>query len=418
MQEKTPLFRTQALNARRPTLEGRVAISTPSSMRWFAFAAFGVVVGIAALAVGGSYTRKQAAFGQIVTTGALARITVREPGTVIEVPLAEGATVNAGQVLVRLRRGLDAGDNSGIDLDRIAHMRESIATLTQQLVRDEEIAAAEGERLRVRRDSLTAQNAALARDLVVYREKLTISERQVDRLKGLADSGIIARSQYDNAAQELLSTQLQLQSAESRAEQLLHERAELDSQIAEHPTEAAKRRSTLQLQLADFQQQLREAEDRESYSITAPIGGVVASLQAKTGETVPAGALLMVVMPQQARFEAELFVPSRAIGFIQPGQPVSIRYQAFPYQRFGLHPGTVSAVSETIMAPREVITTVPLAAEPVYRVKIELPQQQVAAFGRTYALQPGMLIEADVELDRRPLWQWVLEPLLRIKGDL
>lgn len=418
MQDKSPLFRPEAVTAKRASLEGRVAVRTPATLRWFALMVFAVVLGAITLISFGEYSRKQAALGQIVTSQAAARIVVREPGTVIDIPVAEGDRVEKGQVLARLRRGLDAEVDGSVDMDRVRSVRESIATVRKRLLDEQALTAGEADQLRLSRAALHERARALTRDARVHRERLGISRQQVDRATELAGSGIVSKSQLDDAKQALLASQLQLQSVESQLEQVRSEAAALDLQLSNQPAQAAARIAGLQLQLTELQQQLREAEDRESYQITAPITGVVSGSQAKPGETVLARSLLMTVLPESARYEAELFVPSRAIGFLREGQKVWIRYQAFPYQRFGLYTGTVASISGMIMAPAEVITTVPLGPEPVYRIKVALTEQTVNAYGQRFVLQPGMLIEADVELDRRPLWQWMLEPLLRTQGRL
>ena len=418
MTQPTPLFRPQALKAQRQTLEGSVAVRTPGALQWLGAGSLLVLVAIVALIIWGEYSRKQVALGQVVTSSGLARITVREPGVLVELPLQEGQQVAAGQVLARLRRGLDLEDGRSVDRDRIAHVQQNLAALAARVGREKEIAEGELSQLRQRENSLVERLADSERHLATQGEKLAIDEQRLQTLRDLSARGTVARAQVDEMQQIALATRLQMQTAESQRSQLRNELRQLQLAIAQQPAEAAARIDALRMQQADLEQRLLEAEDRESYVITAPIAGVVSALQGKPGETVRAGALLMVVIPADAEFEAELFVPSRAIGFIEPGQRVAIRYQAFPYQRFGLYPGQVASVSETILSPQEVITTVPLAGEPVYRVRVALERQQVSAYGRDYPLQPGMLLEADVELDRRPLWQWLLEPVLRVQGRL
>lgn len=418
MTQPTPLFRPQALKAQRQTLEGSVAVRTPGALQWLGAGSLLVLVAIVALIIWGEYSRKQVALGQVVTSSGLARITVREPGVLVELPLQEGQQVAAGQVLARLRRGLDLEDGRSVDRDRIAHVQQNLAALAARVGREKEIAEGELSQLRQRENSLVERLADSERHLATQGEKLAIDEQRLQTLRDLSARGTVARAQVDEMQQIALATRLQMQTAESQRSQLRNELRQLQLAIAQQPAEAAARIDALRMQQADLEQRLLEAEDRESYVITAPIAGVVSALQGKPGETVRAGALLMVVIPADAEFEAELFVPSRAIGFIEPGQRVAIRYQAFPYQRFGLYPGQVASVSETILSPQEVITTVPLAGEPVYRVRVALERHQVSAYGRDYPLQPGMLLEADVELDRRPLWQWLLEPVLRVQGRL
>ncbi|EQD59012.1 secretion protein HlyD family protein, partial [mine drainage metagenome] len=110
--------------------------------------------------------------------------------------------------------------------------------------------------------------------------------------------------------------------------------------------------------------------------------------------------------------EAQLLVPSQAIGFVRSGQRVVLRYQAFPYQKFGLHEGIVTQVSRSALSPQEVSGLMgQQVTVPLYRVMVRLDQQTVNAYGKPVGLLPGMTLQADILLDRRRLIDWVLEPL-------
>jgi membrane fusion protein len=54
--------------------------------------------------------------------------------------------------------------------------------------------------------------------------------------------------------------------------------------------------------------------------------------------------------------------------------------------------------------------------EPVYRVTVELNKQDVFAYGENFPLQAGMMLEADIILDKQSLFEWIFEPLMSMKG--
>ena len=102
-------------------------------------------------------------------------------------------------------------------------------------------------------------------------------------------------------------------------------------------------------------------------------------------------------------------------------QAVRLRYQAFPYQKFGAQSGRVLQVSRTPLAPAELAQlNLPaalsqgLASEPLYRITVSLDRQSVAAYGQEQALAAGMQLDADVLLERRRLIEWIFEPLLSL----
>jgi membrane fusion protein len=117
--------------------------------------------------------------------------------------------------------------------------------------------------------------------------------------------------------------------------------------------------------------------------------------------------------------QAELLAPSSAVGFIRKGGRVLLRYSAFPYQKFGEYWGTIVSVSRTTMNAREVKNL--LAGEapskqsgPFYRIVVEPDSQRVSIYGEEQTLPAGMQVHATALLDRRQLYEWVLEPLYDI----
>jgi len=112
--------------------------------------------------------------------------------------------------------------------------------------------------------------------------------------------------------------------------------------------------------------------------------------------------------------QAELFVPSRAIGFVKPGQPVRILYDAFPYQHFGTYRGEIVDVSQTILTGTDAGAPFKLS-EPAYRVVASLERSDIDADGKRIALQPDMLLKADIILERRSLMSWLTRPLQSVR---
>ena len=69
----------------------------------------------------------------------------------------------------------------------------------------------------------------------------------------------------------------------------------------------------------------------------------------------------------------------------------------------------------TVIQPNE--TSLPLGVqEPVYRVTVRLPAQEVRAYGQAMALRAGMVLDADVSIDRRRIVEWLFDPLLSVTG--
>jgi membrane fusion protein len=135
----------------------------------------------------------------------------------------------------------------------------------------------------------------------------------------------------------------------------------------------------------------------------------------------PASALASLI-PAGAQLQAHLFAPSGAVGFVRPHQEVRLRFEAFPYQKFGHQTGHVLQVSRTPLAAPE-LAGLPLAgpegsAEPMFRITVAMAQAELQAFGAAQPLVAGMRMEADVLLERRRLIEWLFAPVLGLTHRL
>jgi len=145
--------------------------------------------------------------------------------------------------------------------------------------------------------------------------------------------------------------------------------------------------------------------------VTAPSGTRVAAIPVRPGETVAPGETIAVLIPEGGHLIAELYLPTRAVGFIEPGQEVQLRIDAFPHQRFGTAQATITSVSRTVLAPEEAAIPGLALAEPVFRVEAALDQTEIEAYGDVIPLQPGLIVSADIIIDRRNLIEWLFDPL-------
>ena len=152
---------------------------------------------------------------------------------------------------------------------------------------------------------------------------------------------------------------------------------------------------------------------RRELVLRAPVAGMVTAIAVQVGAAVSPGRPLLAMLPDGARLEARLLVPSRDAGLLQLDQAVVLRLDAFPYQRFGMQRGRVRSVARSIQLPGEVEGPVALEA-PAYAVVVTLEAEAVRAYGREWPLRPGLLLEADIILERTPLYRRLLDPLRAI----
>jgi len=272
------------------------------------------------------------------------------------------------------------------------------------------IAAAERSRLATQISS-AEQQAVDLKDQISLQEQLVASnEKMFDQVTAVVERGFVSRVQHERRRQTLLSSQQTLASLRQRLTATLGEAQQARDQLASVSINAEQGISQIRESLQVLSAEQARIEGEQSYVITAPIDGRVTALATGVGRSVNASRPVMVIVPDGAELMAELYAPTRAVGFVEPGKETRLLYDAFPYQRFGSFGGKVANISRTAVDPRETDIPFPFE-EPVYRIKVSLDQQRIDAFAGPSPLQAGMTLQANIVLERQTFLAWLLQPL-------
>jgi membrane fusion protein len=324
----------------------------------------------------------------------------------------EGAQVRRGDVLFVLAAERVSAD--GADADRglagsIANRRAALEreSLAQQAVRTQERLQLLG-RIAAARQQLEQMRAELA--LQTMRTQL--AQEAVARQHQLVNQRFVAAAALEAKEAELLAERAREVALRRSAQSAVADIDALEATLRQLAAREAAETAAAERQLAALDQEAGEFSARREFAVRAPRDGVVTSIQAHIGHGVTPAVPLATLVPAGSPLQAHLHVPSRAVGFIEPGQPVRVRYQAFPYQKFGQYEGRVESVAKAALSAQE-LSALGLASggDSLYRVIVKLDSQHVLAYGHPQPLQAGMQLEADVLMDRRRLIEWVFEPL-------
>ena len=234
----------------------------------------------------------------------------------------------------------------------------------------------------------------------------------LQHIRPLREKGYVSAFRVQQQQSTLLQAQTQLKTLARQRLDVAQQIGDTQQKLAQIPLTLSNQRSSTQRQLDDVEQQLAQNEAQRAVVLRAQRSGVVSSLLVKAGQSIRAQQPLMSVLPSGATLQAQLLVPSRAVGFIDPGSRVVLRYQAYPYQKFGQHYGKVSAISRSALGPTDVAVLIgQQVKQPLYRVTVDLDRQSILAYGKSQTLKPGMALNADILMDRRSLIEWAFEPL-------
>lgn len=412
------LFRREALDAKRAGWLGGISLAQPTRLWVLTLAAASVAALLALFLSLGTYTRRSTVAGQLVPAKGLASVLSPSTGVVSVLDVSEGERVREGQRLavVTVPRATVAGDDTLVALEkRLARRRDGLI----------EGQDAQRELLSVQESGFRAQLAVARRELAqieaeiaTRREQIRIAEETLQRLRQLEDERYVSLLQINQQESNALSWRGEMQGLERQSIATRRTIVQLEHALRELPGQAKATDAGHERDLALLEQEQVETQTRGALAIVAPVDGVVSSQLVKPGQAVQAGQPLLAVLPGDEGLEAELLVPSRAIGFIEPGDRVLLRYQAYPYQKFGHHEGEVVRISRSALNPAELgsLAGGVQAREPLYRITVSLARQTVTAYGNEEALKPGMLVDADIMGERRRLIEWIFEPLYSLKG--
>ncbi len=413
------LFRQEALAAKQDLHGAALGIRPVSAPRLTAFFA-ALALAVLLLLIFGSYTKKERVVGVVQAQQGVALILppANQSGSIIQrVLVVEGQQVKAGDVVLALsqERYSDAGSADAL-LEQ--NLQAQHRRLESQAQGQSQIGAATRSALQERIRHARHDQETLDEEIRLQGQQIATSTRMVEQLKPLLADRVISELQYEQQHAQLLDQQARLQALKRQRTAAVTEATQAGEELRRLAGQTQVEQAGLDRDLLSLQQEQVQRRAQRVTLIKAPMDGVISGLTATPGQALGVNAVLASVVPQRAALEVVLYVPSTAVGFIKPGQGVRISYDAFPYQRFGQYRGTVRSVSQS---------DVPMASaggegnkdrRAVFLVKVQLDKDSVAAYGTETRLRPGLTLSADIEIDRRRLIRWMLDPLFAFTGQL
>ena len=409
------LFRSEALDFQKHHREfGQVGRLQPPSLK---LSAWLLVVGVCSLIIFiclAGYNRKETVVGYLAPTMGTAEIFVSQQGTVTEVHVAEGQTVNEGDLLLTIDTSQITADGLDVNAAVLKSLSVQKIVLSSQIDAENGSTSSEKDRLTAAITNGEAELTQLTSQIGFQTEQIVIAQKLVDTAHKMQAAGYFSAPEVYRREEALLDAKQTLSSLRQRYTARQTELSQTRSSLQQLPTESARRLQPLRSELAQIDQHVAEVGGRRSFAVRAPIAGRVANLQATVGQIADPKRLQLDILPLRSPLQAVLYVPTRAIGFVRPGQKVRLLYDAFPFQRFGTYSGHVGSVSNTILSDAGLSAPVELK-EPAYKVIAELDRPDVDANGQKVPLQAGMLLRADILLEKRELIRWLLDPILNVR---
>ncbi|WP_295762909.1 HlyD family efflux transporter periplasmic adaptor subunit [Undibacterium sp.] len=438
----TNLFRPEVSARQSQQYLGSIRLAQAVSGWLIAAVASLIAIALISFVSLGSVSKKARVTGITLPVGGSISISAPNAGLLLRSHVLEGQSVLAGQALFELsteRQGYQ-GEITALVAQQLASRQQSLEA--EQRLRNAQTADKK-QALALRISNLSTEAAQLEQEISLSLRRHALAQESLTKYLTLQGNGYVSAAQTQQKQEELIDIASRLSNLQRNKLQLQANQLALQAEHSALANSLATDQAQLQRASASLQQEIAENHNRKTSQITASQAGTITTLSSQTGQSINAGQVLATLIPgnpassdkhgtDNSQLEAHLYAPSRSAGFVAIGQSVLIRYQAYPYQKFGLQKGRVSAISKTPFAPNELpanlASTILSNAqqniqgfnsnEALYRVKVTLEKQTIDAYGQAQSLKPGMTLEADILQDRRRIWEWIIEPVLAVSQSL
>jgi hemolysin D len=392
--------------------------------------------------------------GALVPNSDVRRLYAPVDGELTNIYIAEGQPVIKGDVVARLNaRGaieaatnalqaqlkLEAAEREWREFPDKKAMMERRAEALKQAVEVEErqnekrlatgtSKIAEGQKAQLQEARSAVDDARRARDAA------KLEADKYARLFAMPGGGGVSQLQVEGKKNALMAAENAYRIAQSRVDELsARQSLEFDQAKAQLETsgqeltklrlqyeaaakEVANVEEKLRLQLqtarlvADAAARIRfENIDKDNFlRILAPVDGVVTDVTStQPGDKIQANMPLGGIAPKEARPVLKIEIAEHDRAFVREGIPVKLKFNAFPYQRYGLIDGRLETISP---AARPAAQT----KQPVYEGKVALQRDYYVVGDARYPLRYGMTATAEIVVRERRLIDLALDPFRQI----
>ena len=419
LQSPISLFRPEAVGHAGNRAHGDVLLARPISYSVLTLMFVMIAAAIVVFFASASYTRRVDVQGVLTPSRGLIKVTPSQSGLISESRVQEGQTVAAGDVLFVLssdRQTAGEGNADKAVSELLKARRDSLQSeLTQSRLQDTQRLDA----ARHRAQDLMTEIRRIDDQAALQQRRIDMAKTTLNRYSDLAASNFVSPVQVQDKQADLLDQEQRLSELLRSSAASARDLSTAQAEVRDLQVQAVRDVQAGERSVSATQQDLTENEARRQILVRATSAGTVTAITAQPGQTVAATQSVASILPAGSELEAELYAPSRAIGFLKPGMEVQLRYQAYSYQKFGQAKGHVREIARTALRPDELSLPGAVATnEPIYRVRVKLDHQTVTAYGIDEELRAGAVLDGSIVLDKRKLYEWVLEPLYTVTGHL
>ncbi len=383
--------------------------------------------------------------GKLVPSSYVKIVQPSEAGVITEILVKEGEPIIAGQVLMRMDPLIANADGKSLAEEsqrkRLTLMRLQAELDGRALAIPPTFARAiAGEIIGQYRANRAALSAALAEErtrMIKARQDMAAAAQVKAKLEATMPHYLEQDKAYEKLAlqgfvgplmtsdkkrerlekeQEFKTQEFVIESARAGISQSEMKLIQIES---DYRRQLFAERNEINGSLEKLAQEIaKQAHRQAAMELKASQAGVIKELATHTvGTVVQPGTILLTIVPKDEVLRAEVWVGNDDVGFVHAGQPVKIKLNAFPFQRYGMLDGRVeyvgadsadsSPTSGTGAPPDHVLKGQPL----LYRTLVVLTKKHLELNGESLTLSAGMQATAEIHLGKRSVLDYLLSPV-------
>jgi len=373
------------------------------------------------------------ATGEVVPRGQVKKVQSEFGGTVVEILVAEGDSVTAGQVLLRmdhvttmtkLEQALKQHHSLQAQRARLQALVKGVAPdfsgidpkYAEFIGHQQRIYDQTKESIRIKRDILQNQLAQYETSLKELdsreksmRESFQLVKEEFDAYQELFKKDLAGKIEFYNIKRLYIQAQENLLQLPIQRLQVMEKLTESRNRLDKLDIEMIEGWLTEISKISDEVAQVDETiirleKESRQMDLKAPATGVAHNLRVHTvGQVIASGFTTLEIVPKDIVLVVEAHLSPKDIGHLHPGLPATCKFTSYEYSRYGGIKGTLVEISPTTFLNEKNL--------PFYKGVIELEQDHVGKDAKDHMVLPGMNVQVDIKTGNRTIIEYLLKPI-------
>lgn len=415
MKDLKTLFRKNAIDAKsnRNSRLGEIVFFYPNSYYIVYFFIFLIIVALISFTFYCTYSKKITVNGELMSKEGLVPVYLPKSGFVIKTFISEGSMVLKQQPLLSISNEnynyKDINETLEENYSKNLNILNNKKSLTQESNSTKE------NTYRNEIQLLKNQLTTITQQIEFLKKKSTITQKQILDFRNGRKEGALSLSELTQKETEYYDIEIKIKDLEQQYIKTELEISSKNNDLKNIPIDEQIQINSIDSEINSLINDKNEKNINSEIIVKSPISGNISALQVKPGTYYNNSKPMAIIVPKNSEIEAILLVPSTSIGSIKIGDPVNLKYSAYPYQQFGQGKGKIYFISNSSLSADESnLSDRQNINEPMYIVKVKLEKKFLSLNGINYILKPGIKTEANIIIEKKTIIHWVIDPIVSI----